>query len=496
VVEAAEPAPNPRRSRTLERWLHGLIHIFQDPKRRPPNRTYSNLDDLSVPTQLFALVLDDGTTTKYCVLIVIHSSQLPNAEVKSAVFSSLRELADFAEHADEYFQTGALPLEQHPGLQVSFPTLNIALTACIRLAELAASRGRIARGSFSHPTKSMISTVPPGAFWSTLYAFPLPAQLDVLRGLGDEVRRRRHKSRRSQAPAPPSSEFGGYAAAPEPKLWFASLPLASPRDRVLQPNRRIKVVHEPVATGNVNNHDVVVYGSGLVLARTHDRSDALLTLNTLFAAFSILGIRAMEEVSDFELIEVTKLNTATTVPAGFSHVMTPRNELMTSLPAADPLGIRLLVLPEEAIDQAFDVAKKLSQDLKTRALALRLLSALTLHSREHYTESFITAWKMIETSVGRDFESFWLTLGRSKRRIHETERDWTANLQIELLRAGGVLSASLCDELHMLRKHRNDIVHKLVESDATMAGNCIQHAASMSRLPFPARPLSPQVFLI
>lgn len=140
------------------------------------------------------------------------------------------------------------------------------------------------------------------------------------------------------------------------------------------------------------------------------------------------------------------------------------------------------------------LADQCSRDGDQAAASLRLLSAGTLFRRESYTEAFVTAWSLIETSIARDFKAFWVNQGRSKSSIRQL--DWSASQQIDLLLAVGILERRLGKRIHALRKRRNHIVHELVDATREETLRCIDVAAGRTPLPAFARKLEAQVVLL
>jgi len=486
--------PTVRRSRTLERWLRGLIAAYQDESIRPRDQVFSNLEDLGPPTQLLAVAVRDRSVHR-CAILVLHCADQRNGRALSAVCESLAELADFSSGADAYFGTADLPRQEHPEIDIIMPAQGVAAGACIALGSLIRQGQGAERGSFRAHSRSRVDLIPPGAEWAATFAFPLPRPEDVLRALGQSP-----PPPRSEQPAPPPARppepaFIGFAAATEPHLWFGPLPVPTARDLLRNPHFRSWPARRVIANRLVGDTEVIAYNDGLFFARTLDREKALTVLNLVFASLSISGVTSLLAVPDFELVTVNQFDESTQAIQGSGSVVTPRNELVSPI-LLNQLSRPLLSLPEEALPPALEVASALAADKKQSALALRLLSARTLFWREHFTEAFVMAWTLIETALGRKFEDFWIESGRGRTRVRDMERDWTANLQIDLLLAAGRIPAERAETLHRLRKHRNDIIHDLADSNDALVRECFGQAAELSGLPFPETTLRPRRALV
>jgi hypothetical protein len=215
-------------------------------------------------------------------------------------------------------------------------------------------------------------------------------------------------------------------------------------------------------------------------------------MNQVFAVLSRSNVESTA-VSDFELLEVTQFDAESGDIKGSRSAVTPRNRLL-GMPGTEKLAEVSLRLPEEAMEPLLALADQCSGDRDQAAASLRLLSAGTLFRRESYTEAFVTAWSLIETSIARDFKTLWASQGRSKTSIREL--DWTASQQIDLLLAVGILDRRLGEQIHALRKRRNDIVHELADATKEETLRCIEVAAVRTPLPAFSVALRPQAVLL
>ena len=108
------------------------------------------------------------------------------------------------------------------------------------------------------------------------------------------------------------------------------------------------------------------------------------------------------------------------------------------------------------------LADETAENGKLAKQGLRLNSAISLLQAGSFTEAYFVSWTLIETALGREFEQVLNDLGRSNTEI--SKLNWTASHQIEFLNAVDRLSNPVRRQLHVLRRRRNDIVHKLYDA--------------------------------
>ena len=247
-----------------------------------------------------------------------------------------------------------------------------------------------------------------------------------------------------------------------------------------------------VSRGSVGGIETLVYNTGLILAVTGDRQVARSTINQIFGVLSRSGIQSLA-LPDLDMIQVVQFEAMSGKIGGSNATMTPRNKLL-GVPTRERLSELSYCLPEETAGDLLELADRCTVDHDTSVASARLLSAVTLYWRQFHTEAFVTSWSLIETSIARDFKTFWVDQGRSKTSIGDM--DWTASTQIDLLIAVGILDRRLGQRIHALRKRRNHIVHELADATEEEALRCIEVAAVRTPLPeFPVA-LSPQRVLL
>jgi hypothetical protein len=483
-----------QRARTFEAWLRALIGAYQDRRLKPRNRSYSNLTRMPRPTQMYAITLG-----RVAVVIVSHRKEAGNGVALAVRLRSIQELAEFSEIADAYFGTSDLVPEYASFGRLFQPPVGVAQHACIALAELWRSGQRPLvppRGTFRVETMQALQVLPPAALWSVRYRGPFPEPQSVLLTLGNRLRRRTVGSAASEA-APAAQPMVKaqpvcYAAFTEPLVWFGRPAYPSPRDRILNRLWRPQQAQRPLCRARVGEIETLVYNNGLILAVTGDRRVALRTINQVFGVMSRSGVVSFA-LPDLELIKVSQLNAESGEIGGYDSAMTPRNRLL-GVPALDRPTQLSYFLPEDVVVPLLDLADRCARDHDMAVASLRLLSAVTLHYRQFYTEAFVTGWSLIETAIERDFEAFWLEWGRSRTAVEEM--DWTASQKIDFMMAVGGLDRVLGEQIHRLRKRRNAIVHDLTDAAEGETIDCIAVASEMTPLPAFPEVLKAQIVLL
>lgn len=486
-----------KRARTLEAWLRELIAAYQDRRLKPGDRAYSNLTRMPRPTQMYAITMKHGASNVGVVLIT-HRKDVGNGVTLAVRVNSIEELAELSGMADNYFGTGGLVREDQTGGRVFLPQLGVAEQACMTLAQLWRDRQRLPQlppSSFKVPHKQAVQVSPPAALWRVRYRAPLPEPRRILL----ELESSRRRPTRAAAPAAVTTaqrkmpaRATAYAAFPEPLIWFGVPPYPSPRDRILErpwlPTQEQRLLHRAV----VGDVQTLVCNNGLILTVTDDRRVARSTMNQIFAVLTRSGVLSLA-LQDFELIEVSDLDEESGAMKGSQSVVTPRNRLL-DVPTLDRPTRLSYSLPDAIVAPLLDLADRCATDRAQGVASLRLLNAFSLFHRQFFTEAFVTAWSLIETSMERDFVAFWVGRGRSKTTIDEM--DWTASQQIDLLIAVSSVDPDLGEQIHSLRKRRNSIVHDLADATEQEALSCIEAASTMTPLPQFPEALKPQTVLL
>jgi len=439
------------------------------------------------------------TLGSVAVVIVSHRKDAENGVAVAVRLSSIQELAEFSEIADGYFGTSDLVPEYASFGRLFQPPVGVAQQACIALAELWRSGQRPLvppRATFRVETMQALQVLPPAALWSVRCRGPFPEPQSVLLTLGERLRRRTAGAAASEeAPvAQPmvKAQPVCYAAFTEPLVWFGPPAYPSPRDRILNRLWQPQQAQRPLCRAQVGETETIVYNNGLILAVTGDRRVALRTINQVFGVMSRSGVVSFA-VPDIELIEVSRLNAESGEIGGYHSTVTPRNRLL-GVPAIERATELSYFLPEDIVVQMLDLAHRCAREHGMAVASLRLLSAVTLHYRQFYTEAFVTGWSLIETAIERDFERFWLGRGRSKTAVGNM--DWTASQKIDLMIAVGSLDQAAGERIHGLRKRRNAIVHELRDATKEEAIDCIGVASDMTPLPEFPEVLKPQIVLL
>ena len=477
------------RARSLEAWLKGLVVAYQAPTFHRYAERFSNLTQLSTPSQVSAMSMKHGAGY-VAAIILTHDSAHENASVKAVRISDLQELAEFSELADEFFETATLQTrlqKMAPSIDIYVGDTGVAQVAAMLLAEAFRKEPvGLSPGTFLAGMKQAFQVEPePAALWLVRYRSPFPEHRPTLLAL-EPRRLRQSKIRKKSAqptkravPAPTERAPSAFAAYTEPSLWFGPPSLPSVPDRILKrpwsPARDERLVYH----AKVGDTETFVYNTGLVLAATADRSAALSTVNQVFAALSRSGVLSFV-APDYDLIEIAALDMDTGQIQGSHAALTQRNRLLGPPQTDHPTSFSRY-LPEEVASKIFGPADSCALDQRLAIQSLRLNSAVTLLANGVHTEAFVTAWTLAETALQFEFVTFWISEGRSKRAIKDM--DWTVSQQTDLLMAVGRIDSKLGARIHRLRKKRNDIVHDLLEATSQETSECIELAAELKPLP-------------
>ncbi len=445
---------------------------------------------MSRPTQVYAVTLRHRGATA-AVLAITHRMDAENGLARAVEVASIEELAEFSEGADEDFGTRALVRKVPGDDRILFPDMGVAEQACLALADLwrSGQDRRLERGAFEVEMMAAIQVSPPGSLWRVRYRLPYPDPITVLARLGTARTRQPAVALpvTAQATEATPATPACFAGFPEPLIWFGPPPYPSSKDRILQRPWYPPRVQRLLGRGAVRGIETLIYSNGLIVALTDERERARTTINQIFGVLSRSGMDVLA-LPDFELIEVTQFDRDSGAIGGSSAAVTPRNRIV-GIPRVDRGTEMSYYLPEGVLERLFAVADETASDDERAVASLRLLNAVTLLRRQYYTEAFVTGWTLIETSIERDFEAFWLRDGRSKTAV--AEMDWTVAQQVDLLTAVDIIDRSLGEQIQGLRKRRNAIVHDLADSTDKEAVHCVEVATARTPLPLISEGLSP-----
>ena len=471
------------RLRRLETWLRKVIKCFQDNDARP-KLEFGNLSDLSAPTQFSGIAIRDKDFYRVA-LLVTHLANRPNGQVIVVSVPSLADLANFAPAADALFGTTDLRHEYQELIEKwGDPQRGIGENQCIALADWIRREVTMqppAPGAAAN-SRMMIQTLPQAAAWRLTCRGKLQEPLDFIATLGSPRpgKASSKKSRRAPTVAAPAAKVAGVGAYNEPMVWFGQPPFPSAADVILG---RPKFIHDDprVATGCVDGVQAYVYRSGLTVMLTVDRSAARSRLNQFFAVLSRSGVPALS-LPDSELVQISDLDAESGAVRASNMTVTRRNRL-GGPPSESSITDESFVVKESVASEALLVADNCASDLRLREFSLRSFDAVTLATRESYTEAFVVGWSVIESHLQSVFNETWAAVGLSNNRIKEMEGDWTASHNIDLLLAVGRVTPKDAADLHRLRKKRNKIVHDLHEAAKEDAERCLERAAELVQLP-------------
>lgn len=472
-----------KRLRKLEAWLTSLVLTYQDPKQRP-RRNFSNLTSLAPPSQLYAISMRrDGAD--FTVILLTHESNVPNCTTRAVELGDLEELAEFAEGADEFFKTSTVKRQAYPELkQFIFPELRAGAEACIQLSDWLRRQPKnppLGLG-VTNQGQSILQTEHPGAFWNVVRKGKLPPVREFLIALSERrLRTKAVSPANGSAPAQQPADLPQlqiYGAFHEPALYFGPAVFPSIRQMILNQLVIPSMTRFIVATGYVGGVPTCLSNDGLLVAFSADKRTALSAINQVFAALSRAGVPSFA-ASSGELLTISGFNLLTGAVGSSQSAVIPRNEPDHWF---EPRRLRnSYCLPWESAAAAIKIAHACAMGETTAVLSLRLYDAFTLLGRESVSEAFVVAWSVIEAVVQREFESFWVASGRSKKKL--ADMDWTASQQVDLLVAIGRIDPRHADEIHRLRKARNKVVHELRDATPDEAKSCIRVAYGEARLP-------------
>ena len=205
----------------LELFLTALIEEFQE--RRPSDLDFSNLVDLSAPTQMYGLTLPAGTGVS-CVIHVAHDPSGSSALARVLRFADREDLEAALERRAVTFGGNELPMRDViPGEWTT--DHSILEQAAIELARGAERPIEVEPGRFAVHGQRIVMTDPPGARWTAFYREPLPPLAEALRLLGRAHRSDQPSVTEALVESPRQAAIAAFA---EPPLWFGDPPEPTP----------------------------------------------------------------------------------------------------------------------------------------------------------------------------------------------------------------------------------------------------------------------------
>jgi hypothetical protein len=463
----------------LELFLTALIEEFQE--RRPSDLDFSNLVDLSAPTQMYGLTLPAGTGVS-CVIHVAHDPSGSSALARVLRFADREDLEAALERRAVTFGGNELPMRDViPGEWTT--DHSILEQAAIELARGAERPIEVEPGRFAVHGQRIVMTDPPGARWTAFYREPLPPLAEALRLLGRAHRSDQPSVTEALVESPRQAAIAAFA---EPPLWFGDPPEPTPVETARGQTLTSKIQawdDDIVATRPISGVDVFVTRKGRVTAVTDDSSLGADLLNQVFAALDRGGIVQLAAGRD-DLIEITDLDTHTGAMRGYGSAVSDRNQRMDGIRARTRTMTpytQLVLLPEDCATQALSIAEACHSDEVNRTRSLRLADARTLREKGHDTEAFIVAWALIENWVEQTFDGFWR--GSGKTRSGTPPMQWSAAQRSDLLLAADELTQAEFDAIDKLRRFRNRIVHDLRNAAASDSEECLRVAGTLCQLP-------------
>ena len=114
----------------------------------------------------------------------------------------------------------------------------------------------------------------------------------------------------------------------------------------------------------------------------------------------------------------------------------------------------------ELIEKAASIPKSMSRYFEI------FVEFKTLHYEKSYNSSFLIGWALLEGLLkniwSKHLDTKWVKTITTKRRKEMKEgQNWTMNIIIRTLQLLDLLPIDLVDELNVLRKKRNNLIHKI-----------------------------------
>jgi len=134
-----------------------------------------------------------------------------------------------------------------------------------------------------------------------------------------------------------------------------------------------------------------------------------------------------------------------------------------------PDEIEKVAIPKSAIDYlCIYYLESMLQDDLTLQLAVKVGQSLSDHNISNWSSSVITSWFVTEWYLGKlwdDFVDSKSITGNRKKRMSGV--NYTTSIIIEHLQLHKIIDDSKYETINKLRKKRNDIAHKFIDTDAT-----------------------------
>ena len=133
------------------------------------------------------------------------------------------------------------------------------------------------------------------------------------------------------------------------------------------------------------------------------------------------------------------------------------------------------------------------------SLPLLVVGAYSNFSRSQLPEAVIDAWIVIEQLLDARWQEYLLSVSDAARAARLRDpRTFSAAVRTEVLQATGSLASPLAEQIHVARKHRNELAHRavitreaaaevmgaMVETLQTRLGSAIAHASVAGGLMF------------
>ena len=214
-----------------------------------------------------------------------------------------------------------------------------------------------------------------------------------------------------------------------------------------------------------NKVEIVIFGSGVVVADTSHQDLALECLNSFFAVSDFQGADCVPTTSPFDLGTVDVNEQGAAMSWG-GPVRLSRNPITHG-------AINLALL-----DNCVALFKVAQRDLETLE-QLRLRHSAKIHLMAGETlQGFMLAWTVVEREIRRLWKRTLNEKGVEKNREEKIliRDDFTTNQLIEIVEILGRLEPDLYARVQKLRKIRNDAVHRGATPTMEHGSECIRIA--------------------
>lgn len=469
-----------------EAWLKNLVSVWRYYFSKIEGKHNEGLDG---PLQINACYVISSDNILSCVIFVNDSSN-EDLNVKTLCFKDLKDIADKIDNVEDYF---GLPGEISSNL---YDSGDLLFTQYGVMTSAALNMHRHLKNDLQESTtikKIQSQYINLQIYGSKYLLWTLHHPIDLsnineikrfAQGEFDRISQSIANKEIANEECQTTSSLvtiteekhGGYASYPYPH-FFCGKPEAKKPSVALREFYTIN--SKLVLTRNIRKHKCWLFSDGRLVCNFKNDLEALDFMNHFYAVISRSGLPS-HELPDSEMIQAT-IDISSGEISGGTFQVSSRNKFY-HLINSNEIGDLSFVIDKKIVEKLIDIAIKDFEDPESSELALRLLSAQTLYWNGHLSESFLSAWSIVERWTEIQFKNFWGDRGKSIKQIKDMTKSWTASMEIDLLLATDLIKEDSANQIHKMRGIRNKIVHDLKRPTKEQSEEMLNLAISFSPL--------------